>query len=396
MTERPDRQFAVNEKNEISGSSLTFVSISMVRALAIVAIIIENCFTLLPWKNGESTADLFATIVTSVTGTFVHLFFILSGFGLTFSCLRQSPVSWTAWARKRFTKIVVPFWAAVIVTFALANLAYIWATDGGQQPFSWMTLLAYLTFLRNVYSPGWKLNSTLWFMPVIIGLYALFPLLLHVLKRYGLTALMALSLVVGNGSVAVCVYLGYPVDHQGALPLYFVDEFALGMALAAVALRDPGQLNRFEGPGAFFAGMVFYAAGGLMARYEWLGAGFQHLQRHLHSRRPLSHAAACMPPRQPGRLAGAAETLRQCEPQCVSHVPDPRADHPLHPEALRGCILQDQRGSPADDSVGWPVCVSDIHPRRGRATGEKNPHRQPDLTDGTDCIGGIDLLLLTG
>jgi hypothetical protein len=46
----------------------------------IVAIIVENCFTLLPLKNGDSVADLLATLVTSVTGTFVHLFFILSGF----------------------------------------------------------------------------------------------------------------------------------------------------------------------------------------------------------------------------------------------------------------------------------------------------------------------------
>jgi len=258
----------------IPPSDVTFVSITMVRAVAIVAIIVENCFTLLPWKNGESAADLLATLITSVTGTFVHLFFILSGFGLALSCLGKSPVSWTAWARKRFTKIVIPFWAAVMVTFALANLAYSWAPDSGQQPFSWVTLLAYLTFLRNAYSPGWELNSTLWFMPVIIGLYALFPLLLQVMKRYGPVVLMALALIVGNSYVAVCVYLGYPVSHQGALPLYFVDEFALGMALAAVALRDPGQLNRLGGLGAFFAGLVFYTAGGFMARYKWLGAGF--------------------------------------------------------------------------------------------------------------------------
>jgi len=258
----------------ITPADTTFISITLVRALAIAGIIIENYHNTLSWNEVGSLPDTFTSLVATVGGTLVNMFFIISGYGLTLSCLRNGTPSWAAWAAERFRKIVVPYWVAVIVVFAAANLSHLWAPVGWQASYSGVTLLAYLAFLRNVYEPAQTLNPSFWFMPVIIGLYALFPLLLQVMKRYGPVVLMALALIVGNSSVAVCVYLGYPVSHQGALPLYFVDEFALGMALAAVVLRDPGQLNRLGGLGAFFAGLVFYTAGGFMARYKWLGAGF--------------------------------------------------------------------------------------------------------------------------
>jgi peptidoglycan/LPS O-acetylase OafA/YrhL len=44
-----------------------------------------------------------------LAGTVVHLFFILSGCGLTVSYFRKGSVSWREWAKRRFRKIGVPY-----------------------------------------------------------------------------------------------------------------------------------------------------------------------------------------------------------------------------------------------------------------------------------------------
>ena len=103
----------------------------------------------------------------------------------------------------------MPYWIAVIVVFAAANLSYLWAPAGWEASYSWVTLLAYLSFLRNIYAPAWTLNSAFWFMPALIGLYVLFPLLLAMLRRTGMTGLMVFSLLLTNVAIALCVHGGY-------------------------------------------------------------------------------------------------------------------------------------------------------------------------------------------
>jgi peptidoglycan/LPS O-acetylase OafA/YrhL len=258
---------------ESLGENETFVSITMVRAIAITAVIMENYFSALPWNAGYSMPDMLALLVAEVSGTFVQVFFVLSGYGLTLSYFRQAPPSWAAWARHRFLRILVPYWIAVIATFALANVSQCWTPAGEQHVWSWTTLLAYLTFTRNFYNPGWELNWTLWFMPVIVGLYAIFPVLILVLKRYGLAVLVAGALLVANGAVALCVYLGYPLEHQNTLPVFFLDQFAMGMALGSIVHDHPGIIRKLMGPGYFILGICFYALSFYIIRYQPLGGG---------------------------------------------------------------------------------------------------------------------------
>jgi peptidoglycan/LPS O-acetylase OafA/YrhL len=263
----------VNETNEIDGSSLTFVSISLVRALAIAGIIVENYHNTLRWRDAGTLSDLFTSSVSTVAGTLVHMFFVLSGYGLTLSILKKEPVAWAAWAHERIKKIAVPYWVAVVVTFATANLSCHWAPAGWDTSYSGVTLLAYLTFLRNFYLPGWDLNPAFWFMPALIGLYALFPLLLAVLRRIGMMGLMVFSILLTNVAIALFVKGGYTVDHQAASPLFFVDEFALGMVLAYVTYRHPERIRRLMGPGYFLLGLALYAVSAAITHYQVLGYG---------------------------------------------------------------------------------------------------------------------------
>jgi len=244
---------------------------SLIRALAITGIIIENFHYDIQWHNVGSLPDLFTSSFATAAGTFVHMFFVLSGYGLTLSLLKKGTVDWAAWARKRFRKIVVPYWVAVVITFAVANLSLYWAPGGAS--YSWTTLLAYLAFLRNFDVPGHAMNPAFWFMPVLIGFYALFPLMFLVLKRLGITGLIALSLLVANVAIAVFVKGGYSVEHQAASPLFFVDEFALGMVLACVAYHRPGQILRLMRFRYFLLGVSLYALSGAIAEYRVFGYG---------------------------------------------------------------------------------------------------------------------------
>ena len=256
--------------NETVSVSPIADSITLLRAFAIAGIIVENFVNSFSGGAGASVADSLSLFIATVAGTLVHLFFVLSGYGLTMAYFRKS-LTWGAWARGRFVRVVVPYWFAVVITFVLADLSRFWTPDGGQTSFSYMTLLSYLTFLRNFYEPGWTLNWTLWFMPVIIGLYVFFPVMIQVVKRSGVAALIILSLVISFGSIAAAVYWGYAVDHQAALPLFFVDEFALGMVMAWVAFYHPARLRRFMEVRYFFLGLAVYAVASLISRYEWLG-----------------------------------------------------------------------------------------------------------------------------
>jgi peptidoglycan/LPS O-acetylase OafA/YrhL len=254
-------------------SDTTFISITLVRALAIVGIIIENYHNTLGWHDGVTFSDFFTASASTVGGTFVHMFFVLSGYGLTLSILKKENVSWTAWARERFQRIVLPYWAAVVVTFAVANLSYHWAPAGWEASYSWVTLLAYLSFLRNIYEPGWALNPAFWFMPALVGLYVLFPLLLAVLRRIGMTGLLIFSILLTNVAIALFVKGGYSVDHQAASTLFFVDEFAMGMVLACITYQRPELIRRLMTLPFFLLGVVSCAVSAVLSGYNLLGYG---------------------------------------------------------------------------------------------------------------------------
>lgn len=256
-----------------SRDNITFVSINLVRAIAIAAVIIENYVTALPWHTVHSFSDTLASHVTEISGTFVQVFFVLSGYGLTLSYYKNPPDSWLAWARKRIDRIIVPYWIAVIATFVLAKLSTPWMLGGPSGDYSCTTLFAYLTFTRNFYSPGWALNWTLWFMPAIVGLYAVFPLLILILRRYGLAALVVAALLITNGSIALCVALGYTLQHQNTLPFFFVDEFTLGMAVGFIMYHRPEIIGELMTPKYFILGLAFYALSAAIIKFHLLGDG---------------------------------------------------------------------------------------------------------------------------
>jgi len=198
-------------------------------------------------------------LVQNVAGTMVHLFLVLSGYGLTLSFYKNRSFAWSAWIKKRFVRVVFPYLVIVTLIYFLVATLHKLYPSLFPMIYSQTTLLAYLTFLRNFYGPGSGFNPTLWFMPVIIGLYALFPFLLFVLRKKGPYILLIVSGLLTYISITMCLVIGYPVAHNTALPFFFVIEFALGMILAYTAIHNKEKLINLLTLKMFCAGMFFYA-----------------------------------------------------------------------------------------------------------------------------------------
>jgi peptidoglycan/LPS O-acetylase OafA/YrhL len=254
----------------ISDNSQKFVWMDLLRGIAIIAIVIHHWLLFMPYENSK-----LATLIHAIAGTFVHLFFVLSGCGLTISYFQKKTFSWKDWAKRRFVRLIAPYWIIITVTFILVNLAHFAIADFITESYSWTVLLAYLTFSRNFYSPAWQLNPTFWFMPVILGLYILFPILAKTLEKYGAIVLFAMSVLVTY--VSIYFFFGLSANHQSSIPLFHLAEFSLGMSLGYFQLFRPGYFDRFVDFKMFCLGILFYGMSWAMTTLWEYGLSYNDL-----------------------------------------------------------------------------------------------------------------------
>jgi peptidoglycan/LPS O-acetylase OafA/YrhL len=249
----------------------------MLRGLAVGCVVIHHWFGFNPCHSSSQIVCDGLKFIRSVTGTAVHLFFVLSGYGLAVSCLRTGDSSWKGWVKRRIGKILIPYWIIVSATFFLAVLLQWVPNQEKNSSLTWLSFISYITFTRNCYQPGWDFNISLWFMPVIVGLYCLFPFLIVILKRFGVLALLAASLLIMYGSITSYLLLGYEVLHQNALPVFFLGEFSLGILLAHVLLSRANFLQILLSWKVFVLGICCYYGSYLMTRYWQNGPDFNDL-----------------------------------------------------------------------------------------------------------------------
>jgi peptidoglycan/LPS O-acetylase OafA/YrhL len=120
----------------------------------------------------------------------VHVFIVLSGFGLSYSCLKKkSSIKWSQWYFKRFRKTLPAYWMVCLWGYLLLVCIYILEHHHLLNAF----LLPLDVLLKNVLlldltllNPTVKIepNGSLWFIPFIISFYLAFPLLLRLITKY--------------------------------------------------------------------------------------------------------------------------------------------------------------------------------------------------------------------
>ncbi len=239
----------------------------VLRGVSITAIILHHWTHYWQREGDPAWGASLVGFMSLSTGTFIHLFFFLSGFGLTYSFLKNKP-SWSEWALRRLERIVLPYWMFVLLTFMLSVLMERVVATG--EP-TWKTLVAYLTFGRNFYEPGLALNPALWFMPVLIGFYLIFPFLIHILKRQGPGVLFLFSFLITYSSIFLFHHADYPMEHQNGIFLFYLIEFSFGMIMGYKFFCKPRYLEKFVRIKTFILGFTFYFLSWALIR-TWFSA----------------------------------------------------------------------------------------------------------------------------
>ena len=234
----------------------------------------------------------------------VHVFIVLSGFGLTYSCLQKNKqISWKQWYFRRAERILPVYWLVSLLGFlflACINLrkSYIDIATDIINPT--INLLSNLSIVRNLsYQTIFNYpNDQLWFVPLIFSLYMIFPLLYTLALRYR-TVKGCLLLLIGTiiaefvyRSISVYLLDGLPVGFQtpiwngmqnlvlepvdkipnnfffpfqGSAPFGLfparIAEFMLGMFGAIYLVRDKHGFNRIFSTSTLVLGIVIWLIG---------------------------------------------------------------------------------------------------------------------------------------
>lgn len=160
-----------------------------------------------------------------IGGSGVHLFILLSGFGLGLSSQKLPLLSFY---KKRFTKILLPYYLTITIIFIL-NIQLAFYPDDG--------LYAYMghLFLFKMFDTQilGSFGTHFWFLSTIIQLYLVFPLIIQIKKRMS-------NIIFIAGSIAIsilfwCLLSIFSLTENGILSsslFQFLWEFNLGLVLA--------------------------------------------------------------------------------------------------------------------------------------------------------------------
>lgn len=163
-------------------------------------------------------------------GTGVHLFFLLSGFGLALS---SGALALGAFYRRRLSKVWLPYALALGLSL-LAALTLGLFSDG------WAAWFAGIGLYQMFWEPYiLSFGGHFWFISAIIQFYAVFPLLVWAQQKIGRpNRFIGLALLISIGWWLLVYTLGKGnLRTWNSFFLQFLWEFALGMVLAQQLAR---------------------------------------------------------------------------------------------------------------------------------------------------------------
>ena len=234
MRERTARTEAFRPEITASGA-LRVEWLDGVRALAALFVVLHHSWLMTvggyPGNNGPWFTDwmIYGHLAVSV-------FIVVSGYSLALSPARHGMMlnggGW-GFLRRRFWRIVPPYWAALILATLLIGAGLHFPTNG--QDFGTRDFFIHFALLQDAVgnvSP----NGAFWSIAVEWHIYFLFPLLLLGFRRIGIRIVLPLTaaLVVAQHLLGLI----FPVVHtlDRFTPVYLV-LFAAGASAALLAHR---------------------------------------------------------------------------------------------------------------------------------------------------------------
>jgi len=224
----------------------------------------------------------------------VPLFMMASGFVMTYNAIHgRRRIASFGYLGKRLKALLIPYWLAFSLTLgAIALLAVVrTAHDGstfayrftdttsvGESPYAidLGTSLAGLSVIARGFRAQWLLapSPSLWFVPIFVQFYLVFPLLFRAQERLGpwpfLGSMLGLTLIAKTPIVlsdrGFGLLFNWWID-VSYLP-FNLFTFGLGMTLAWLFVHDRATLQRYTS-GVFdtalliYVGLVVQTAGAL-------------------------------------------------------------------------------------------------------------------------------------
>jgi len=171
-------------------------------------------------------------------GTGVHLFVLLSGFGLYLSFLNK-PLSYPVFLKKRIVKVYIPYIIVVLISALISVFIPIYQNSlyalGGH-------IFLYKMFDENIIG---SYGYPLWFISMILQFYLTFNMVVWIKSKLKNGHFLILSLIVSLCWTTVVFVLGKGDERiWNSFFLQYFWEFSLGMVIADKISKNEKLIGR--------------------------------------------------------------------------------------------------------------------------------------------------------
>lgn len=173
----------------------------------------------------------------SFGGTGVHLFILLSGFGLYLSYLRK-PLIYTLYLKKRLSKIYVPY----IIVVLLSALISLWKPVYDNSLYA----LGGHIFLYKMFDESimGSYGYPLWFISTILQFYIVFYALVFTIRRTSMLTFLFVCFTLSIGWISLVMIIGKDSERiWNSFFLRYLWEFGLGMFIADKLFKSDFRLS---------------------------------------------------------------------------------------------------------------------------------------------------------
>lgn len=221
--------------------SSRYVSLDALRGIASFGVLTHHHLlassNVFPWWHLDSTP----LRVLLQGRAFVILFFVLSGFVLTFGFLGPRPAKYWPYAARRLCRIYLPF-AGIVVIAALAMAAIApapladappWVNSLWDRPIGLPVVFENLLMTGSVYDSD--IDVVAWSLIYELRISLAMPLLVMLVRtntRCAIGLSLVLSLVCARFGAEHCPTFAETAADAVLATVYFVTAFAIGIALA--------------------------------------------------------------------------------------------------------------------------------------------------------------------
>lgn len=161
-----------------------------------------------------------------VGGAGVHLFFLLSGFGLSLSSSKAQALQFY---KRRFHKILAPYYLVVLLIFLLNGFFHIYKTHslyalGGH-------IFWYKMFDQSIMG---SFGDHFWFISTIIQFYIFAPFIFRLQNHFSTRVFLGSSILISLAYAILTSYAGVSnIRIYNSFFLQYLWEFCLGAVIAA-------------------------------------------------------------------------------------------------------------------------------------------------------------------